>query len=182
MISSIASLPDNSEDLKKIIAERDQYYQVYIKCLEEKISLLEGKLFGRKSEKISTGKYLQTLLFDEVEDTVDKSLTDEDNDKIIVPAHKRKKPGRKPLPEDLPRVEKIHDLPEEEKMCGCGAKMERIATDVPWAYILAVAENLDEDRNEHHRSDRVGRNERACRANIVCPDTPPARLTSSRMA
>ena len=130
MISSIGNLPDSTEDLKKIIAEREQYYQVFIKCLEEKVSFLQGKLFGRKSEKISSGKYLQTLLFDEVEVTVDESLADDDDDKIIVPAHKRKKPGRKPLPENLPRVEKIHDLTEEEKMCGCGAKMERIGQEV----------------------------------------------------
>ena len=130
MISSIVSLPDNSEDLKKIIAERDQYYQVYIKCLEEKISLLEGRLFGRKSEKISTGKYLQTLLFNEVEDSVDKSLADDDDDTTMVPAHKRKKPGRKPLPENLPRIEKIHDLTEKEKTCDCGAMMDRIGQEV----------------------------------------------------
>ena len=71
MISSIENLPDSAEDLKKIIAEREQYYQVFIKCLEEKVDFLQGKLFGRKSEKISTGKYLQTLLFNEVEDTAD---------------------------------------------------------------------------------------------------------------
>ena len=114
MISSIGNLLDSTEDLKKIIAEREQYYQVFIKCLEEKVSLLQGKLFGRKSEKISIGKYLQTLLFNEVEVTVDEYLADDDDDKIIVPAHKRKKPGRKPLPENLPRVERIHDLTEEE--------------------------------------------------------------------
>jgi transposase len=130
MISSIGSLPDSTEDLKKIIAEREQYYQVYIKCLEEKVGYLQGKLFGRKSEKISSGKYLQTLLFDEVEDTVDQSLAYDDDDTIIVPTHKRKKPGRKPLPENLPRVEKIHDLSEEEKICDCGATMERIGQEV----------------------------------------------------
>lgn len=128
MISSIGNLPDSTKDLKKIIAEREQYYQVYIKCLEEKVGYLQGKLFGRKSEKVSSGKYLQTLLFDEVEDTADQSLAD--GDTIIVPTHKRKKPGRKPLPENLPRVEKIHDLPEEEKICDCGAKMVRIGQEV----------------------------------------------------
>jgi transposase len=130
MISSIANLPDSTEDLKKIITEREQYYQIFIKCLEEKVSYLEGKLFGRKSEKISTGKYLQTLLFDEVEDTVDESLADDEDDKIIVPAHKRKKPGRKPLPENLPRVERIHDLTEAEKMCDCGIQMECIGREI----------------------------------------------------
>lgn len=35
-------------------------------------------------------------------------------------AHKRKKRGRKPLPDHLPRVEIIHDLSDEDKICGCG--------------------------------------------------------------
>ena len=38
---------------------------------------------------------------------------------IAVPAHQRKKPGRKPLPADLPRVRKEHDLSEDEKICTC---------------------------------------------------------------
>ena len=40
---------------------------------------------------------------------------------IAIKGHTRKKRGRKPLPEDLPRVEIVHDLPEEEKPCACGA-------------------------------------------------------------
>jgi transposase len=47
-----------------------------------------------------------------------------------VPAHKRKKPGRKPLPEALPRVEVIHDLPEDEKVCACGSPLSKIGEEV----------------------------------------------------
>ena len=36
---------------------------------------------------------------------------------IEVPAHSRKKRGRKPLPEILPRVEVIHDIADDEKVC-----------------------------------------------------------------
>ncbi len=47
----------------------------------------------------------------------------------MIPAHTRKKRGRKPLPEHLPRVEIIHDLPEEQKVCACGAALSRIGQD-----------------------------------------------------
>ncbi|MDP5211319.1 IS66 family transposase, partial [Microbulbifer sp. 2205BS26-8] len=48
----------------------------------------------------------------------------------------RKKPaGRKPLPEDLPRVRIEHDLPEEEKLCICGCQMQLIGE--------ALSEQLD---------------------------------------
>ena len=38
-------------------------------------------------------------------------------DAIEVPAHQRRRGGRKPLPEELPRVEIIHDLSAAEKVC-----------------------------------------------------------------
>ncbi len=39
------------------------------------------------------------------------------DDEITVAAHKRKKRGRKPLPDHLPRIEIIHELPESERHC-----------------------------------------------------------------
>ena len=100
--------------------------QIHIKLLEEKVRLLQDKIFGRKSEKLTPSKYHQLSLFDEAEEIADTSPPDEDDDKIHVPAHNRKKRGRKPLPEHLPRIDMIHDLAEEEKICACGAKRERI--------------------------------------------------------
>jgi transposase len=132
MISSIVNLPDSIQDLKEIIAEREQQYQTYIKLLEEKIRLLQDKIFGRRSEKFNDSKYQQLALFNEAEDTSDKdpSAEDDEPDTIIVPAHSRKKRGRKPLPDHLPRVTVEHDLSEEEKVCGCGAKLDRIGDEV----------------------------------------------------
>jgi transposase len=49
----------------------------------------------------------------------------EDEDQEIR-GHKRKKPGRKPLPEDLPREHVYHDIDEAEKLCGCGEQLVQI--------------------------------------------------------
>ena len=38
-------------------------------------------------------------------------------DSVDVPAHARKKRGRKPLPAALPRVEVVHELPQAERCC-----------------------------------------------------------------
>jgi len=40
-----------------------------------------------------------------------------DDEEITVAAHQRKKRGRKPLPEHLPRVDVIHELAEDERRC-----------------------------------------------------------------
>jgi transposase len=45
------------------------------------------------------------------------AIEDADDNVILVPAHKRKKHGRKPLPDNLPRIDVIHELPESERHC-----------------------------------------------------------------
>ena len=52
MLSSTTALPDNIEQLKSIIDEKERQYTSQIKLLEEQIRYLKGKLFGRKSEKL----------------------------------------------------------------------------------------------------------------------------------
>jgi transposase len=54
---------------------------------------------------------------------------------IEIKGHARKKRGRKPLPEKLPRIDILHDIPDEEKQCACGAQKSRIGED--------TCENLD---------------------------------------
>jgi transposase len=129
MFSQASKLPDNVKELKEIIVsyeDEKRQYQADIKILKEQISFLREKLFGRKSEKYPLDlNPPQLLLFDEPEDISSEQSTPSDEE-VEVPAHKRKKPGRKPLPKDLPRVEVIHDLKEEEKICECGCRMSRI--------------------------------------------------------
>lgn len=118
MFSQAQQLPDDVDSLKGVIASQQQVYQAHINALEEKIRHLQGQLFGRRSEKHVVNEGLQKNLFDEAEEVVSREASSEEE--IIVPAHKRKKSGRKPLPKALPRIDVIHDLTEEEKVCGCG--------------------------------------------------------------
>ena len=132
MYTEAQHLPDDIEALKGIIVTQSKEFhavQSHINALEEKIRYLQGKLFGRRSEKHVLNDDSQVRLFDEPEDAVDQEAVSEEEE-IIVPAHRRKKPGRKPLPEDLPRVDVIHDLKEEEKVCGCGSIMNRMGEEV----------------------------------------------------
>ena len=126
MISDISILPDDLSALKKEVlnlSEKDRRNQKEIKILKEQIRYLQDKLFGRKSEKIVNGSGLQQmLLFDEPIETPQVSEADD----IEVPAYKRKKRGRKPLPDNLPRVDVIHDLNDQEKICACGCEKSRI--------------------------------------------------------
>lgn len=59
-----------------------------------------------------------------------EQIIKEAEQEIAVPEHKRKKPGRKPLPKELARVDIIHDLTEEDKICHCGCMKKCIDEEI----------------------------------------------------
>ena len=130
---SVSTLPDNAESLKQMLVrlgedfvDLQERYDKDTDILLEQIRHLRAQLFGRKSEKVNSESSMQPLpLFDMPEPEVEEEATE-----IHVPAHKRRKRGRKPLPEELPRVEIIHDIDDEEKTCGCGSELSRIGEEV----------------------------------------------------
>ncbi len=122
MTSELINLPEDAQSLKQIVFSQKQQ----IEYLEEMNRLLKNELFGRKSEVIPTVNPNQLQLF-----APDKPVEPiQNDDEIVVPEHTRKKCGRKPLPEELPRVEVIHDISEDEKRCACGAELSRIGEEI----------------------------------------------------
>lgn len=114
----------NSGDIEKLLAffeQKERAYKSEIKILREQISYLQNKLFGRRSEKITKDDG-QLSLFDFPELPVPE---DDEPEEVSIASHTRKKRGRKPLPDNLPRVEIIHDLTDEEKRCQCGCQKTR---------------------------------------------------------
>jgi len=140
MISDTSKLPDDPTELKKIIAalhvEQRQFQEELrhnkseIELLLEQVAHLYNKLFGPKSEKDKYGENSPQLpLFDMPEPDPDSDEQAEEK-KVEIKSHTRVKGGRKPLPDSLPRREIIHDIPEEDKICHCGAEMSKIGEEV----------------------------------------------------
>ena len=129
-----SELPEDSASLKEIIISD----KAEISRLKEEIRLLRATLFGRKTQKLPPpGDGAEQLgLFNEAEEVL---LKEEPSDKIEIPAHKRKKSGRKPIPEHLPRVEVVHDIAEEEKLCACGNQKVRIGEEASEQYDVIPA-------------------------------------------
>jgi transposase len=76
---------------------------------------LKQQLFGRSSEKRPAPVPAnQSWLFNEAEGV---AAAAEEVAQITIPGHSRRAPGRKPIADNLPRVDIIHDLPEAEKIC-----------------------------------------------------------------
>ena len=102
-----------------------------IKLLEEENRWLKAQLFGRSSEKTPAAEVSpdQRRLFNEAEALAQAAQSAPE--KILIPAHERKKRGRKKLSPDLPRVEVLHDLADQEKVCAKdGTALERIGEEI----------------------------------------------------
>ena len=136
----LKSLPDDARLLKDIVVslvnetevkynELEVKYQEKIHYLEEQLRLLKNELFGRSTERRTLPHPDQLPLFENDNDqATEQAPTDQGT--IAIAAHVRKKRGRKPLPKDLPRIDIIHDLREDEKQCACGAQLSCIGQEV----------------------------------------------------
>jgi transposase len=135
-----AVLPTDVASLRQLVVhlqEENSFLSSRASALEEELRLLRHKIFGRHSEQL-TQEELKHSLFDEAELTLLKAAAkaEQTEASVEVAAHRRAKPGRKPLPADLPREEVVQDIPEEEKQCSCcGAPLVRIGEE--------TAEKLD---------------------------------------
>lgn len=89
-------------------------YKAENERLAEYVRLLKHQRFGPSSERSATPD--QPGLFNEAEVLVDAAPADEEQG-VDVPAHRRRRGGRKPLPDSLPRVEVLRDLDGAEKVC-----------------------------------------------------------------
>jgi transposase len=134
MPTSLDSLPDDPAVLKRIITdlqqdhaaeldsvEQDHEQQVdslkqdhahEIETLKEQLRLALKREFGRSSEAAPG----QGELFNEAEQvTAEGASADESETEVL--AHRRRKPGRKPLPAHLPRIEVVYELDDAERTC-----------------------------------------------------------------
>jgi transposase len=156
------------------IAARLAAREERIKLLEEENRWLKAQLFGRSSEKTPAAQVSpdQRWLFNEAETLAQDARSAPE--KILIPAHERKKRGRKPLSPDLPRVEVLHDLADHEKVCAKdGTALERIGEE--------ISEQLDYKPAQV----RVIRHIRpkyscpCCRQGVQIAPTPPALFPKS---
>jgi len=146
MDSLLQKLPDDVLALQEIVAKQQQVLeqhqhkieaqrttistkQTTIERLEALLQRFQQQRFGKSSEKHPGQAELQ--LFNEAELLqLEAALAEPVPDSITVPAHNRKRPRPRQLPENLPRVEVIHDLDDAEKVCACGQTMSLIGDEV----------------------------------------------------
>lgn len=116
------------EHESKLRLQQEQY-DAEVDRLVELVRLLKRKHFGKSSERAPTE---QMGLFNEAEEAAAAEETQgQDEETVEVPAHRRSRPKRKPLSEELPREERIIELSEHERLCPVdGALMIEIGEEV----------------------------------------------------
>jgi len=132
---SHASLPNDIDALKAMIVERDEMMldlreQLSSNAVEiDQLKLLIAKLkrmqFGRKSEKLDREiEQLELKLEDLETEAADAAAGDTGTAK-----QQRNRAPRKPLPDHLPRDEKVY-LPAEEACPTCGGNLRQLGEDI----------------------------------------------------
>ena len=119
MIINTSYQEKSKDELLQIIEQLSKQ----ITSLSELVNIYRHRQFASKSEKISPN---QISLFDEADMPKRVEKIEEVEASIRVASYARKTPGRKPLPKDLPREQRIYDLADHEKMCDCGHELKHI--------------------------------------------------------
>jgi transposase len=115
------------EDEVKQLKEEKTVLEEKNKKLKEGLRLALLRQFNKHAERFTEAG--QLFLFDGGEQAAPKTEP-ESKETIPVKSHERKKRGRKPLSEDLPREHTYLDIEEEDKHCACGHELTCIGEEV----------------------------------------------------
>ncbi len=126
LIAARGDLPEAQSDLAKA--------QSRIRYLYEQFVLARQRMFGASSEQSPD----QARLFDEAEVLAAMPGADEDEESDVSDdvtnagtSSKTKARGKRaPLPTELPRIDIVHELPEDQRVCACGTPMVEIGEEV----------------------------------------------------
>ena len=104
--ATYAEIKNNNSTLERSLTELRCQYNL----LEEQFRFLKATIYGRKSEKYaSDDQTSQIFLFNEPEEVIETSASEEKTEEVSVASYKRARGGRRSLPAELPRVEVFQD-------------------------------------------------------------------------
>lgn len=154
IISELKTINQKQATEIQVLTTKNNTLTTELELLKHHMAMLQRALFGKKSEKPSEEEWQQlSFVFNEAEIgsvAEQEELPLEAPEETIV-SYTRKKPGRKPLPENLPRKQVIHDLPDSEKHCPCGCMLTKIGeeTSEQLDYIPATLQIIEHVRYKY---------------------------------
>ena len=114
-------------EISKLKRNIIEYENKYLE-IKERYDLLIYKRFVRSAEQIAIDNTQQLLFTHEAEPV--EIAVEEEAEKTEVKPYTRSKGGRKAIDANIPRIDRIIDIAEEEKICACRAQLSRIGEEV----------------------------------------------------
>jgi transposase len=135
-------LQEQAERLRRELQEveaKNRHYTELNTLLKEELAWFKSQVYGRSSEKSSNEVSPdQDMLFNEPEvlAAIASAIGSEADAVITIEEHeRRRKPGKKAIPADFPRIPVIHDIAESEKICAHdGAALQVIGRETAERY------------------------------------------------
>ena len=112
-------------ELERSIKELKEYHHKYLE-LKEQYDLLVYKRFGRSAEQLLRDDKQPLLITEGAAGPSESDAEEQPEELQTVKSFQRRNGGRKPISPSLSRRERIIDIDESEKTCGCGAKLSKI--------------------------------------------------------
>jgi len=122
-------IPEGYEELRSEyieVADRNITLEKEIDSLKHQLTWLKKQVFGAKNEAFHKAPDVQEDLFSVKK--AQKPKTKEQKVSGHTRIIKEAKPGKKPLPDSLPRRQTIHDI--ENKACDCGSELRVFSEDI----------------------------------------------------
>ncbi len=149
------------------------------KWLEERLRALIARLYGRRSEKIVPGQLSLPFmeLVEEAQKEVEEEqrVVEEEPEDVTPQPRPRRRKGRRPLPENLPRERVVIEPDPEDQVCACCGKQKQPCGQ-------EVTEELDyrPGRFLVREIVRVKMACHDCMEGIVTPPLPPRPIDKGR--
>jgi transposase len=130
-VTNVQQLPDDPALLKGLLIERETQIEQIKREAAERIEAMEQRhkaemdavlrrFYGPRSEKFDPTELLLFGVNVAEQVPVDESVVEaEAGEKLVTRRINHHKHGRRKLPGHLPRVEVVHDLTDEQKICPC---------------------------------------------------------------
>jgi transposase len=140
-MQQLATMSQQLHDLERQLdetCESSEELKRSYDCLKEAFEALKRLVFGPRRERLPEAPG-QGHLFDVAPAPSDPSTPAASDTDETGPEKRRKGHGRRPIPDHLPRQDVTHDIPEEEKTCGCGRAKTKIGEDTTEQYDFVPA-------------------------------------------
>jgi transposase len=124
-----SQLRDLERQLEETCSTTEELQRSYA-CLKEEYLTLKRLFFGPRRERLPEAPGQQHLFDNDAPPPPPMESADPASDQELPTRKPKKGHGRRQIADDLPRIEVPHDVPPEDRICGCGREKARIGEDV----------------------------------------------------